>query len=81
MSEIANHNFDAAVRQIFEYDPKRADRIQAREDLLDSMTDAANKYVVSLSPHVTMESDTKRQNYTLKSLICYERIGDLANNI
>ena len=81
MSDIANHNFDAAVKQIFEYDPKRADRIQAREDLLDSMTDAANKYVVSLSPHVTMESDTKRQNYTLKSLICYERIGDLANNI
>ena len=81
MSEIANHNVDAAVKQIFEYDPKRAQRIEARENLLDSMTDAANKYVVSLSSHVTSEKDTKRQNYTLKSLICYERIGDLAQNI
>ncbi len=81
MSEVANHNFDAACKQIFEYDPKRKDRIMAREDLLDSMTDAANKYVVSLSPHVTLDGDTRRQNYTLKSLICYERIGDLAKNI
>ena len=81
MSDVANHNFDAAVKQIYDYDPKRIQRIEARENLLDSMTDAANKYVVSLSPHVTSEKDTKRQNYTLKSLICYERIGDLAKNI
>ncbi|MBP3895184.1 MAG: Na/Pi cotransporter family protein, partial [Mogibacterium sp.] len=81
MSAIAAHNFDAAVQQIFDYDPKRNQRIEAREDLLDQMTDAANKYVVSLSPHVTLDKDTKRQNYTLKSLICYERIGDLAVNI
>lgn len=81
MSEIAGHNFDAAVKQVFDYDPKRNRRIEVREDLLDRMTDAANKYVVSLSPHVTMGKDTKRQNYTLKSLICYERIGDLAVNI
>lgn len=81
MSEIANHNFDAAVRQIFDYDPKRRQRIEAREDLLDSMTDASNKYIVSLSPHVTNERDTRRQNYILKTIICYERIGDLAVNI
>ncbi|MBR2674161.1 MAG: Na/Pi cotransporter family protein [Mogibacterium sp.] len=81
MSEIACHNFDAAVKQIYDYDPKRNQRIEARENLLDSMTDAANKYIVSLSPHVRLYRDTKRQNYTLKSLICYERIGDLAKNI
>ena len=81
MSGIASQNFTAACRQIFEYDPKRRERILAREDLLDSMTDAANKYIVSLSPHVTSDKDNRRQNYTLKSLICYERIGDLANNI
>ena len=81
MSEIAAHNFDAAVRQIYDYDPKRDARIQARENLLDNMTDATNKYIVSLSPYVTREVDNQHQNRVLKSLICYERIGDLAVNI
>ena len=81
MSEIAAHNFDAAVQQLFNYDPKRDERIEARENLLDSMTDAANKYVVSLSPYVTREVDNQHQNRVLKSMICYERIGDLAVNI
>lgn len=81
MSEIAVHNYDACVRQIYEYDPKRDQRIQERENLLDSMTDAANKYIVSLSQHVTSDRDTRMQNALLKALICYERIGDLAVNI
>lgn len=81
MSDIALHNFNACVRQIYDYDPKRNQRIKEREDLLDSMTDASNMYIVSLSPHVTSERDTRQQNALLKALICYERIGDLAVNI
>ena len=81
MSDIAAHNFDAAVQQIYNFDPKRNGRIETREDLLDSMTDATNKYVVSLSPYVTRDVDNHHQNRVLKSLICYERIGDLAVNI
>ena len=81
MSDIAIHNFDACVNQIYNYDPKRDHRIQEREDLLDSMTDAANKYIVSLSPYVHSEKDMRHQNALLKALICYERIGDLAVNI
>ena len=81
MSEIAAHNYDAAVNQIYDYDPKRNARIEAREELLDSMTDATNKYVVSLSPYVNRDIDNHNQNRVLKSLICYERIGDLAVNI
>ena len=81
MCDIAAHNYDAAVQQIYNYDPKRDARIQARENLLDSMTDAANKYIVSISPHVSNDRDTRQQNALLKALICYERIGDLAVNI
>lgn len=81
MVDIASHNFDSAVHQIYEYDAKRTERIQTREQLLDNMTDAANKYIVSLSQFVTRDIDNKRQNRVLKSLICYERIGDLAVNI
>ena len=81
MSDIAAHNFDAAVQQIFNYDPKRDTRIQAREELLDRMTDATNKYLVSLSPNVMRDIDTRHQNRIIKTMICYERIGDLAVNI
>ena len=81
MSGIAIHNFDACVKQMYDYDPKRYFRLQEREDLLDSMTDAANKYIVSLSPYVSSDRDTRQQNALLKALICYERIGDLAVNI
>lgn len=81
MSEIATHNYDACVRQIYDYDAKRYQRIQEREHLLDSMIDAANKYIVSLSPHVTSDAFNRQQNALLKVLICYERIGDLAVNI
>ena len=81
MSEIAAHNFDACVRQIYEYDPKRDNRIQEREHLLDVMTDEANKYIVAISPNVSNDTDTRQQNALLKALICYERIGDLAVNI
>ncbi|MBQ3291452.1 MAG: Na/Pi cotransporter family protein [Mogibacterium sp.] len=81
MSEIAIHNFHAAVSQFYSFDPKRSQRIQEREDLLDRMTDAGNKYIVSLSPYVTRDVDTRQQNSILKALICYERIGDLAVNI
>jgi len=81
MSDIAAHNFDAAVHQIYDHDPKRDERIQTREDLLDSMTDATNKYLVSLSPNIISAADTRYQNRIIKTMICYERIGDLAVNI
>ena len=81
MSEIARHNFDACVKQLFDYDPKRSQRIEERENLLDWMIDAAIGYVVNLSPPVTREVDNRKQNSVLKALICYERIGDLAVNI
>ncbi|MBQ9272351.1 MAG: Na/Pi cotransporter family protein [Mogibacterium sp.] len=81
MSGIAAHNFDASVQQIYNYDPKRDGRIEERENLLDNMTDASNKYMVSLAPHVTRDIDNLHQNRVLKSIICYERIGDLAVDI
>ena len=34
-----------------------------------------------MSPYVSSKKDTRRQNYNLKAITCYERIGDLAVNI
>ncbi len=81
MIDLARQNFSACVIQIHNYDPARNDRIEQREHLLDTITDATNNYIIALSPNVTLKKDTKRQNYNLKAIICFERIGDLALNI
>ncbi len=81
MADVAIHNFDGAVDQIFAYEEKRNDRIEAREHLLDRMADASNVYIVELSPRIVLENDNHRQNYQIKALTSFERIGDLAVNI
>ena len=81
MIELSVHNFDACVQQLYEYDPARDARIEAREELIDQITDATNNYIIGMSPYVTLDKDTRRQNYNLKAIICFERIGDLAVNI
>jgi phosphate:Na+ symporter len=81
MSDIALHNYDACVKQIYEYDPERDNRISQREIILDRVIDQANQYVVSISPYVKRDRDNRNQNFQIKALICFERIGDLAVNI
>ena len=81
MADVALHNYEAAAGQFFEYDPKRSQRIGQREALLDRMADATNQYIVSLSPYITLAAHTRTQNFFIKALTCFERIGDLAQNI
>ncbi len=81
MSDIALHNYDACVKQIYEFDPERDNRITQREIILDRVVDQANQYVVSISPYVKRDRDNRNQNFQIKALICFERIGDLAVNI
>ncbi len=42
------------IQQMYEYDPKRNERANRREDMIDKMTDVADKYVVEISPHITL---------------------------
>lgn len=81
MADVALHNYDAAVTQLYEFDDKRKERIAQRENLLDRMADASNQYVVAVSPYVALESDNRNQSFQIKALTCFERIGDLAVNI
>ena len=81
MSEVAIHNYTAAVQQIFTFEEAREGRIEQREDLLDRMADASNKYIVAVSPHITLESDNRSQSFQYRALTAFERIGDLAVNI
>ena len=62
-------------------DPKRNERMNQREDMIDKMTDVADKYVVEISPHITLDYDDRFQSFLMKGLVSIERIGDLAINI
>lgn len=81
MIDVAIHNYNASVDQLFRYDPKRNERVMEREKMLDTMTDVADKYIVAVSPHITLETDDRNQSFQLKALVAVERIGDLAVNI
>lgn len=81
MAELARHNFEAARRQIFEFDEERTERITTREKYLDRMTDATSQYLLALTPNIKRKRDLNRQNFMLKTAISFERIGDLDVNI
>lgn len=81
MADVAVHNYDSAVNQVFQYDHKRISRINDREGLLDRMADATNQYLVAVSPYITLKTDNRNQIYQIKALTCFERIGDLALNL
>ncbi len=80
MADIALHNFDAAFEQLFSYDVKRKERILQREDLLDRMADATNRYLVEVNPHIVLDRDRQLQSVQIKALTSFERSGDHAMN-
>ena len=81
MGEVAIHNYKASIQQIFNFEEARETRIDQRENLLDRMADASNKYILAISPHIILEADRRNQSFQYKALTCFERIGDLAVNI
>lgn len=81
MADVAAKSYNATTKQLFEFRDKRASKIASREELLDRMADASNKYIVAVSSHVRLETDNRTQSYQIHALTCFERIGDLAVNI
>ena len=81
MAKAALKNFRSTRSQLEIWDPKVYDKIMEREDKLDRMTDAANRYILVMSPYITLEQDSLEQSFQLQAMTCFERIGDLAVNI
>ncbi len=81
MADLSMHNYEAVSQQMFSFEEERELRIRHREVMLDKMTDASNQYLLSISPNITLSSDRRNMNFLLKSLTCFERIGDLSLEI
>ena len=81
MFDVAYKNFLACSKQVYSYDPARKQRIHEREDLLDRITDASGKYLISMTPYIKRNRDFRMQNFDLKTSVCIERIGDYSINV
>ena len=81
MAEVALHNFEASIDQVFQYEQQRNERMAKREEQLDRMADASNRYLVDISPYIIQEADSRNQSFQIKALTSFERIGDLAINM
>ncbi|MBQ0111059.1 MAG: Na/Pi cotransporter family protein, partial [Oscillospiraceae bacterium] len=81
IGDMAAENFKLACEQVNDFSEERNQNLRNRETVIDKMTDAANQYIVLLSPYITLESDNHYQSFLLKVLTCFERMGDLAINI
>ena len=76
MAEIANKNFNRSMELLTEFDNKKLERIQEREDIIDKMEEKSTKYLVALGS----KGLTKEENASINSLIRInseiEKIGD-----
>ena len=81
MADVSISNYHTAVALMSEPDEKAFNRLHDREILLDRMADASSRYLVDLSTHIQLDTDRRDQNFQIKALTCFERIGDLAINI
>ncbi len=81
MCELSAHNYTAAMQQMQDYDDGRRDRIRQRENLLDTIADAASEYIVAVSPYITKDVERRTQSFQLKAIVSFERLGDLAVNL
>jgi phosphate:Na+ symporter len=81
MADVALHNVDVAFELIFKNEPGRRERLNQREDLIDRMADAANQYLMSITSYMTLDSQHLTQNFLVRALNSFERIGDYAFNV
>ena len=81
MGDIAYKNYCAAVEQIFSCEEERTDQIQFREELLDRMADAMNRYLVGLWPHLASEHENDHLTFLMQNFELFEHIGDMSQNI
>ena len=81
MGDLAYKNYCAAVEQVFSCEDERTEKIQFREELLDRMADAMNRYLVGLWPHLVSEHENDQLTFLMQNFELFEHIGDMAQNI
>ena len=81
MARLAHTAVDRGLSVMENYDKATVALMDADENELDTLCDAAGRYMVDLTPHVANEHDNDLLNYYIRCVNEFERIGDLAVNL
>lgn len=81
MAKKARKNLFRAISLVNEYDNKRYDKVQRKEDVIDKYEDKLGTYLVKLTGAELRKSQTAEVSLLLHTIGDFERIGDHAVNI
>ena len=81
MGALASENLACSLTQLTAYDPAVTEKINAREDRIDSFADRSDNFLINLSRHVDTDRSAAQLNLLMQSVSDFERIGDYATNI
>lgn len=81
MAELAKKNISLGFLQLSAFSEERRDVIERREGYIDEFADAADNFLVKLSPHIEGEYENRNMNLLIQAVGDFERIGDYAVNI
>lgn len=80
MAKAAKDNVALGLSQFKEYSNKAAEKIESREERIDSFTDNAENYMIELSEMIETDRDNRNLNMLMQIAPNVERIGDYATN-
>ena len=81
MSKKVRKNVQRALNLIFNYNQKKFEKVQRKEDLIDKYESRLGDYLTQLSKQEMSSSQTKQVTLSLRVIGDLERIGDYASNI
>lgn len=81
MGKYAQYNFSKMRKLFSKYDSKVIERINENEQIIDTLEDRLNSYLILVNDCELSESENKNTTSLLHLLSEYERIGDYTINI
>lgn len=81
MAKKARKNLFRAISLMYDFDNKRYDKVQRKEDVIDKYEDKLGTYLVKLTAAELRQSQTAEVSLLLHTIGDFERIGDHAVNI
>ena len=81
MARTSRENICSAMALLFEYDEKEAEKVESREDLVDSYEDRRGTYLMKLTRSELSREESESLSKYLHTLSDFERISDHAMNV
>ena len=81
MARTSRENICSAMALLFEYNEKEAEKVESREDIVDSYEDRLGTYLMKLTRSELSREESESLSKYLHTLSDFERISDHAMNV